>query len=402
MSASAVSTAAVLLSQNLVALMFLPLAAVYVMYYSIFNKSPKYLLLSLLSLIWGFAIAAVTYLPALFERNYTRLDQIINIAFVNHFVTLKQLVRSPWGYGFDLPGTINDQMSFQIGLIHLLVLALSLFLTLYLLISNSRIVNKVSGSLFLNPGKRIIILNILFTAVLFLAVFFMVQTKYSLILWQNIKSLQIVDIPWRFLGLVALSMAFIGAFVAKSVKPGLIFLLLVLLVLVANRNHLRINQTRELNDNFFDDYRETATQYNEFTPKWRQTDRAPLDFESTKRVEVLSLNATVSNVFSDSRKTSFEVYVPEESAQIRVNKFYFPLTQVILNGEKLPFDITDSQNLDLSKEIDTSGLIKFEVPKGNHKVSVEHRETALRTAADMLSLIAVSLALFFALKNVKI
>ena len=127
---SAVSLALLLLSQNLVALMSIPVLSLYIFLLALFNKSIKYLFNSFIAGTWAITIAAFTYLPALFERNYVRLDEIIKVAYPGHFVTLNQLIYSPWGYGFDLPGVLNDQMSFQLGLAHIVI-----FLGFYILVN---------------------------------------------------------------------------------------------------------------------------------------------------------------------------------------------------------------------------------------------------------------------------
>ena len=72
-----------------------------------------------------------------------------------------------------------------------------------------------------------------------LSVFLMINTKPALYLWQNVKHLNIIDIPWRLLGVSTLSLAFIAAFVGRMVKPGLLIIILVFAVIVANRNHLK-------------------------------------------------------------------------------------------------------------------------------------------------------------------
>ena len=384
---SALSISLVLLSQNLVALITIPVFAVYVLILTVFEKSPKFFILAALSSLWGFLISAITYLPSLLERGYVRFDQIISIAYPNHFVTLKQLIRSPWGYGFDLPGTVNDQMSFQIGLIHILVFLVSLFVSAFLLIKRKDL--------------KLVSLNSFFILAFLAAAFLMVQTKYSLYFWQNYKILQTVDIPWRFLGIVSLSTAFMAAYAAKTLKPGAIFIFLAVLVLFANRNHLRINQSRDLDDQFFDQYTGTATQYNEFTPKWRQTDKAPVDF-GDQMVEVEEGSAQILNLSTDSKTTKFNADVKSGSAKIRINKFYFPNVGLMIDNVKnQTFTITDAKNLDLSRQRDTSGLVQIDLEKGSHQVELIYGETTTRQAANYISALALLFAIGTAVKNAK-
>lgn len=401
----ALSIALLLLSQNLVAMITLPVISFYILIQTIYFKSLKYFIYSAISGLWGLAIVAITYLPSIFERNFVRLAEIIKVAYENHFVTLKQLIRSPWGYGFDLPGTVNDQMSFQIGLAHLLIFALALFLIIYFALKKFMPFKKV-GKIFVDEISQLpLILTFFFIIIFLMTIFLMIQTKPSLFIWQHINLLRLIDIPWRFLGVTVLSLSFLTAFVAKTIKPGLIFLFLIIFVLVANRNHLRINQMLIREDQFFSNYTGTATQYDEFTPKWRQTTRVPIGFVLGKTVERISGETNIYHVLTNSNRVSFDAEVFTENAQIRINRFYFPGVSVKDNNNLLfPFKdltITNPSSLHLEKEQDSSGLMLINLAKGKHLVQANFGETPLRLFADYLSLGSLLLAIGVIAKNVK-
>ena len=393
--AIALSFSLVLLSQNLVALIAIPIIGAYILILSFLNKSFKNFFLSLCSLFWGFLISSFTYLPSLFERQYVRFDETFRNTYLDHLVTIKQLIRSPWDYGFDLKGTVSDQMSFQIGLAHLLIVFLSTLLIIY--------------SLFLKREKPRresleIIFPLFFLLVFVILVLLMIQTNLTLVIWHNLKILQIIDLPWRLLGIVALSTAFLAAFVAKKLKPGLLFLLLVSAVLTANRNHLRINQTIIKDDSYFETYTGTATQYNEFTPIWRQSTREPVGFSLNTKAEISSGEGNINDAFSKSNHLKFDVAITSPRAQLTINKFYFPKTQVTVDGKNLSQQeiiITNTTNTRLDIERDTSGLVALNLEKGNHTVEFRYKETPLRVFANFLSLISLLLALGFIVKNVK-
>ena len=394
---STISIALLFLSQNLVALIAFPVIGGYILINSILAKSIKSFILASLAGIWGFTISAVTYLPSLFERDFIKFDQIIKDAYPNHFVTLWQLIHSPWGYGFDLPGTINDQMSFQIGLAHLAVFAIAIFLVGYFFLSKSNPIKKLGNYFFKEVSGRNLILAIFFIICFLVSVFLMVETQPTVFVWQNFRPLQTIDIPWRFLGICVLVASFLAAFVAKTIKQNLLFVLLILFVLVANRNHLRINQSLIRDDIFFRNYTGHATQYSEFAPKWRQTVRVPIDFDKETKVQILSGDASISNIWSNSKRVIFDIDVLSSQSQVRVNKFYFPGVQIFLDGHWLtPFKdvvITDAKSLHLEKEQDSSGLILLNLKAGKHHIDVKFGETTLRLFADWLSLASVLLAL---------
>lgn len=389
---SAISISLILLSQNLVALISLPIIGIYALFEFLKSKSKKYFFLSGLSALWGFAISQITYLPSTQELNYVRFTENISQTFIDHFVTLKQLIRSPWDYGFDLPGTVNDHLSFQIGLAQLLVVTMAAIIaTIHFTVKNKR-----SHTLFL---------ALFFLSIFFLCIFLMIPTKPTIYIWQHFGPMQLIDIPWRLLGICALAASFLAAFVAKNTKPGLIFIFLLFFVIFTNRNHLRINQTRILNDDFFDNYHGTATQYNEFTPKWRQTTRVPEGFKPEDRVDTIEGEVTISNLFSNSQKTNFQATVSSPNSQIRINKFYFPNTHVTLDNKTLqPFEdftVTDASTLDVATQKDASGLIQLAIPNGVHNLTMEYKETNLRLLADFITAISLAIALGAILKNAK-
>jgi hypothetical protein len=392
---STLAIALILLSQNLVALIAMPAIGGFTLLIAILYKSYKSLILSLIAAVLGFLVSAVTYLPSIFERNYIHFDSTINQTYVNHFVTLGQLIRSPWGYGFDLPGIINDQLSFEIGIPQLLVLALSIILIIYCLIKSFKFLKGKSG--FLNKENLPdTLIALFFLFVLLISVMLMIETPVTIKIWQNIKAFSIIDIPWRFLGIVAISCAFLAAYITKLIKPGFFFILLVLLILVANRNHLRINLQRDLSDTYFNTYSGTATQYNEFTPHWRETERVPDFFDPNQKAEIISGSGTLNVINQNSKFLELNAKV-DTKVKILIHKFYFPGSTLTINGKKYEafkdYEISNAGSEDLNTQQDKSGLPRITLPAGNYNIQYSYGETQLRRVADLIS--ATTLAFLF-------
>lgn len=402
---SAVAISLLLLSQNLVSVIIIPIIASYVVIFGFLEKSLKYLLTSTLAFFWGLAIASISYLPSLLELKFVRFNEIIVVAYTTHFVTLGQLIRSPWGYGFDIHEAINGGMSFQIGLAHLLIFGLTILIISYFFVKKFSFVRRI-GQIFLDEiDINSLVFALFFTAVFIIAIILMLDTKYTRFIWDHFRVLHIIDIPWRFLGICSLATAFLAGFVARYIKSGLILLILIFVVLIANRNHLRINQALPFDDNHFLNYAGTATQFGEFTPKSRQTTQVPIGFDANQQVKVIEGQASLGNVSSKSNLVSFPLDVTSQTARILISKFYFPKTIVYIDNKKLEafkdFQITDSSNLKLDTEKDTSGLILLDLSRGHHFVKIQYRETQLRLFADFLSLISFLVALGFILKYAK-
>lgn len=392
-----ISISLVMLSQNLVAVITLPVIFAYSTVIAFSQKSPKSLLRVLAAFIWGGAISAFTYLPSLFEIKFTRFNEIITKTYPNHFVTLKQLIHSPWGYGFDLPGTLGDQLSFQLGLAHILVFAITIVIIAHIILKLA--LGKRSKSM----TPQLLFQTTFFIAIFILAIFLTLDTKTTKLIWENFKFLHVIDIPWRLLGVCTISTAFFAAFVAKSIKSGFLFIFLIAAVLIANRNFLRINEAVIHDDKFFQNYTGTATQYNEFTPIWRQTTRPPVGIDPQVKTKIFSGEADVANVAAKSSGLSFDAQVHSPEAQIRVNRFYFPKTEVTVDGKKLS-DVMVTTSLTKKQadpEEDASGMPLVRLTQGFHHVTVAYKETPLRLFSDYLSLISFLAALILLARYAK-
>lgn len=398
---TAISFSLLLLSQNLVALISLPLIVVYVIFYAVWRKSQKFLILATFSLLLGFLISAFSYFPALLERHLIHFDEAFKLVYKSHFITLGQLIHSPWGYGFDLPGTVNDEMSFQIGLAHLLVLALAVLIIIALFLKRFNLTRAPVNFLIQKVAAFQINLTLLFLAVFIFSIILILQASPTLAIWQIIRPLIIIDLPWRLLGISALAAAFLASFVVRSLKPGLFFILLITAVLVANRNHLRINKTAVFDDNFFLNYRGTATQLNEFIPKTRHSTITPTGFDKT--IEVIEGDVQVTELIKMSNQLSFKTQAQTPS-RLQVNLFYFPNWQVFMDDKQLrlgaEFLIGDELPL-LNNQRDNSGLFIIKPPEGLHHFSFVFRQSTLEKFSNLISLVASSVALILIIKKGK-
>lgn len=404
LAAVALSWSLFLLSQNLVVLIMLPIIGFYVLFLAIWSKSPRLILQAAVASFWGFLIASVTYLPTIFERHFIRFDEVYALTYKDHFVSLKQLIHSPWGYGFSLTG-FEDLMSFQIGLAHILTFGIFSLVVIIQIASKLKFFKNINQHLLNRTPYQILALSIFFALIVVITVILIMPTDATIFAWQHFKPLARIDYPWRLLGITAFAISVIAAYVAKTVKPGLIFILLIAAVLIANRNHIRINLPATFDDNFFLNYNNTATQLGEFTPKWRQTTRVPIGFDPNVPVELVSGNADIKSVITKSNQVTFATSVTSDQAQVRINKFYFPGWSVEINGTKLtPFKnliVTDTATLLLDQEQDASGLMMIRLDRGEHQIRAKFAETKLRLLANFLSFGSLLLAIGVLVRNVK-
>jgi hypothetical protein len=374
---TALALAGMLLSHQLVSVMFLPVFAFYVITKLILEPTTRKAIVPiLLSLVLGFGLSAFIYLPAFFERKYLRFDELINY-YQDHFVTIDQLIHSHWGYGFSHPGTINDDMSFQVGLTHILVVALSLLAIAWALIKKK----------FTSANKQIWYL--LFWIIVFgLACFLMLDYPVVKWLWLHTPMLSTVDFPWRFLGVAVFAASMLSAYLlVKTRSNPILVILLVALVFYANRNHTRINEPVYYTDSYFDNYPATATWRNEFLPKTRTSNK-------WQGIEgPYNLTEGKANITIESNKThDLELLVAANTpASVIVHRLAFPGWQIYLDGKSLANSgqLSVTHEIDLKTKIDYSGFYRIDMPSGNHQLSAKFLPTPLRALGYALSLISL-------------
>src|ERR1041384_3392094 len=70
----------------------------------------------------GVGLTVCIWVPAVMERQFVAFERAISGSanYAIHFVYPKQLIYSPWGYGYSVAGP-NDGMSFAAGWSHLLL-----------------------------------------------------------------------------------------------------------------------------------------------------------------------------------------------------------------------------------------------------------------------------------------
>jgi hypothetical protein len=183
----------------------------------------KKVLTILFAYLSAFGLGAFFIFPAFLERKYTKIGTSF-LEWREHFPTLKQVLRSPWGYFYSSPGTQNDGMSFQLGYAHWLVLGL---VAAWLIWQLSK--------------KRKIDWQIWFFGAISVGSLFLVL-PYSQPVWEVIPILQAIQFSWRLLGIAVFSISALFAFwLAKMPNKKVFFVLLFLvsaLAFIGNRNHL--------------------------------------------------------------------------------------------------------------------------------------------------------------------
>lgn len=340
-----VSLAGVILSHNILTVLFLPLLVLY----SAIRK-PGFIWYVLI----GMGLSAYFWIPALAERSYVVGLNTVN--YQDHFVQISDLLIPSWGTGFSASGGLGNRISLQIGIIPLLLLFLG-------------------GTSFLRakPGKDNDLARFFFIVA---AVSLFLTLDYSKIIWSLIPILPFIQYPWRFLSLLLPVTAFLAAYAFSKMKitwlVGGISLLAVVFAYPYSRPVVyapRSDAYYLTKPNFTDG---TSSLGNAFSTRWSAWKRE----RPGKKIELISGNGEIHLTRGKPLNYEFTIEAKTNSV-VRVNTLYYPGWTVTRDRIK--------QSIDYEND----GTITLSVPPGFYHFTAKFTETPLRYAADLVSILSL-------------
>ncbi|OGY16754.1 MAG: hypothetical protein A2784_04695 [Candidatus Chisholmbacteria bacterium RIFCSPHIGHO2_01_FULL_48_12] len=322
----------------------------------------RYMLMAILAL----GLASYYLLPALIHR--ADVQGLNRHFYAEHFVTLKQLVYSPWGYTFSQVGTANDGMSFQVGLAQWLVIGVAL-------VALAVNFEFIAAALILS----------------FLVAMGMMLDASSGIWNSLVKNYWVVDIPWRFLAVAIFASAALAGFVItrlKSVVRITVVVGLVILAVYNNRNYLRVNKYIDYPDSQLAAYRGTSNSYDEYQSVF--VSQALLKRQNLPEAEVVSGSADITVNRSAPDQLLVTVQAQTET-QVQLNTIYFPGWTLTVDGQ--------SQNI---KSVLSDGVPRVKLGPGNYLIGLIYRQTPAMVVGNMISLMTIGVLLILWLKHPKL
>ena len=376
---AAVFIAGAITSHSLFMVMYLPIIALFT--FILLLPDLKHLKTGLwrmgLIIGLGMMLSAFYWAPLVWERKYIQFDAVYTKQAQNHLVTWEQLWHSPWGYGFSFPDSHQDDMSFQIGLAQLLAVGLGTLI--------------LWGRRHKQDHERWVmtVSLLIFT----FSVVTMVETPIVRWVWENVGVIQVIDFPWRFLGMVTFAAAIIAAYTTSKLKPAPIAaIILITAALVANRNHMRINLPDKIaEDKVWIDTGTTAYA-NEYKPIWQA---APQKVDPILQIESEGPSTNWQLLRFRSNEIEFWTNFPEPQI-VQINSLYFPGWQAyrkewskwipLTLGGEWRIVTAEAYKGRLDKNI---GVMEITAQPGEQVYKLTFSETPLRQAADILSLAAL-------------
>lgn len=336
------SIAAIILSHNIMAMIFLPILVIYMW---IIDRS------LLRSMILGIIMTSYFWVPALLERGYVTGLNTVN--FKDHFPDIGQLLMPSWGTGFSGPGFTYNEMSYQVGIVPILVVIAVLM-------------TRAWG--WEDKSRK---LSLLFMGAVGMSFFLMLEI--SVPVWDLAPILTNLQYPWRLLSVIIVATPFFSAAIFSNPRKRVISLALAGLAVMISFSYTKPVLYAPRPDEYYLSRRDftdgTSSLGNGFSTRWMawKSDRPE------NRMEIISGDGHII-----MKKNGAMVYegdiVSTSAVTVRVNVSYYPGWQVVVDKNGIP------------AKPDSYGTISVDIPKGTHRLNIHFSETPLRLAVDMISI----------------
>ncbi|OGE06147.1 hypothetical protein A2W70_05375 [Candidatus Curtissbacteria bacterium RIFCSPLOWO2_02_41_11] len=403
---SAIFLALLMVTHNLIFLPFMLILPVYLLFLIWKAENKKLFIVNCLSsIVYSFGLSAFFWLPALLEKKYTIVDQLllVNLANYNiHFIYPQQLWNWPWGFGGSAAG-LTDGISFKIGKLHVFTsIAASVLAIAHLIRLKLSGANGSPAEALAKAGQLSIVFFVLFLFSAFMTTF------YSKPIWDLIPPLAYTQFPWRFLIFTSLFSSILAGALVYLLRLPILRLIasLILVVLLAIPN-FKLFKPQTYRPDLTDEIATSEEIINwdisqssfEYIPKGVELKKSELGTNvvnikkseiPTEEVQILSGLAQINSLNSTPSKINFIVNA-KDPLQVRVNVFNFPGWNAKVDGKK--FTIADNNRLK---------LITLNIPEGVHRVEIQFKDTFDRFTGNIISLTSLLILFFFIIRQWKI
>lgn len=332
-------------------------------------------------IIFGFSflLSSFIYFPILFEIKHVKFFLATSHVYKDHFLKFWQLFDPGWGFGFSMPGTKDDGMSFQLGVFNWVVVFTIAFCFALKYLRKKSDKNRIAY---------------LFLLTFFLSIFLMLDFKINRFLYEKIFILQSFQFPWRLLNLSIVSVSYLGAYIFDYFNPSKKKTLLIcFLILVISTYYLKTNIVLDYSDDELLHFGSDSTFTHEFTPIWRVS---TADREYVANQKIYSINQEIAFEDIEIRSNRLKVKLEnDKSAVVRIDTLYFPGLRVFDNNQEIKYKVLTLDDNILKEKRDISGLIEFSLQPGKHLIKLKYTRTFFSKIGFYLSLISWIVIFFF-------
>jgi hypothetical protein len=364
--AGAVTYAMLIMTHNIMTVLFTPLLIGYVLFLQKKHKFQDWRYFLIL-FSGGLGLSAFFWLPALIEKHMIRLATTPIADRSLYFVTPLQLLQPKFGYGVP---TDTGGFGYFLGFSHLLTVLIAI---LFLLFQTAK---KHIPQQLMNLHTFFLISTIVLILLLF---------RPTEFLWQAVPLLREINYPWTLLAPIGFLISLSAGYTAIIPRYRILSVMLLFIAVVTVLPYARPSVHSEKSDEFYLTNEATTTSSDELLPLWVK--KQPTEHFDQK-VVLLSGAGNINDVLTKSNMITFQTNLSRES-MIRVNTIYYPGWKAVANKTSLPI-IYDND----------MGVMDLSLPAGNHAVEIHFTETPIRLAADIVSLMSVCILFLYILISV--
>lgn len=368
------SVGGLMVTHNLMTLIFAPVAIIWCLSLLLIKKEFKVLPKIILGGILGIGAAAFFTLPVIFEAKYAHLETLIGGYFDwrQHFVNLERLfISNHFGYGSSGLNQDND-LSLSTGQIHWLLGGFALFLALILI----------------KKYKKLATLTIILFFIELLMLFLIHQR--STFIWEKIPILAYLQFPWRFLTNSIFILSILGSvavfFVSRvNKKYAKIFALLIIVGLfVMHGNFFKPKEWIEISDeekfSGISWQKQMTISIFDYLPIYA---KLPPNREAPKFPEVLEGEVIFLN-YQKGGNYQFGALDAKGDSIIRLPLFDFPGMKVTMDGREIAHLHNDCRREDYC-----FGLITVWIPSGKHTIYTHLNDTLIRSLGNIITIVSL-------------
>jgi hypothetical protein len=362
--------ACVMLSHNIMALLFSGFLGMYILFLFIIRRKTDSLIRCALALLLGLGLSMYFWFPAFAEKKYIQIGSLLSAApYQQNFVSPYQLISLAWGYGG------SNSMSVQLGIIPLILTITSILVWFG---QSKADLNKQGHAVF---------------SWITLTIFVFLMLPMSLMVWKVLPLVHYTLFPWRFLSLIGISSAFLSGysmygidkFIKSSFIVNLITITICLLAIIVTIPYLHKHQIL---------FPKELTQRREI---W-QTELVSKTFGTTMSNEYLPVGVKDMPQYPARFFIQTEDGTPIEYSPIQYNSIDQVYDIELVKGERIIFSlfyfpgwVVAIDNRPVAIQVTRNGLISSATSSGKHRVELRFTNTPVRSLANAGSVLSILL-----------
>ncbi len=324
------------------------------------NRKLVKLLPFFISFFLALGLSAFYWIPAILESKYTH--EALYVSKIS-FVTIRQLLYSPWRYGLLFQGP-KGELSFLIGYAQIAVVIICLLLFL------KKRFNRYQE------------VNLIFYLILLSSIFFLLLPVSSFI-WNGISILKNFQFTYRMLFFVALFTALLSGVLATKLNKKIILIILTVAVLQTILNWGNRRTIPSITDSILRSRLPLSTSAGEgfqpAAPIWVNPKNPWMDKIPKNHIEILKGNAKISIIKRTDQLHEYNINA-SEITNFRENTLYFPGWRLYANDKEIPLSIS---------KYPKPGIIEFRLDKGSYDVKLKFQDTPVVKISKIISLLSL-------------